>query len=233
MDWRDRVKQLMKEQDIKTRNDLSIKAGVSGGSLNMALNGTHELKLTTLEKLATALNTTTRWLLYGDEMVEARQVPYLQTGKDVLQFILTGACPEPCHYVQIVHDLSITKKAFAWKNRNNDMEPVFEVGDLLIIDLCDQDELQINRPMYVMVADGTGKIDDRDVLMHENNIVFYIRKLTDSAGRLYLEPVDNKYEIIPYKQPKKVEEDQSFSFIVGVVIQRITTYVYENPEKQP
>lgn len=233
MDWRDRVKQLMKEQDIKTRNDLSIKAGVSGGSLNMALNGTHELKLTTLEKLATALNTTTRWLMYGDELVEARQVPYLQTGKEVLQFILTGSCPEPCHYVQIIHELDITKKAFAWRNRNNDMEPVFEVGDLLIIDLYDQSGFQINRPMYVMVARGSGKLDSKGNLVHDNDndIVFYIRKLADSAGRLFFEPVDKSYPAIPQRKPQETEEDKPFSFIAGIVIQRITTYVYEKTEK--
>lgn len=233
MDWRDRIKQLMDEQGIKTRSDLSIKAGVSGGSLNMALNGTHELKLTTMEKLATALNTTTRWLLYGDELVEARQVPYLKTAKEVLQFFLTGVCPEPCHHVQIAHELNITNKAFAWANRNNDMEPVFNIGDLLIIDLCGQDELQINRPVYVMVATGVGKIDSRDALMHESDIVFYIRKLVDSAGKLFFEPIDKRYPPVQYRPNEEVENDNSFSIIAGTVIQRITTYVYKSSEKQP
>ena len=238
MDWRDRVKQLMKEQHIKTRNDLSIKAGISGGSLNMALNGTHELKLTTMDKLAEALNTTTRWLLYGDELVEARQVPYLETGRDVVNFISTGGCPDPCHYVQIVHDLSITNRAFAWRNRNNDMEPMFEVGDLLIIDLCKEDDIQINRPMYVMVVEGIGHIDSNSVLMKEHEIVCYIRKLVDSAGRLYFEAANPIYPPISHKgtpdgQLKNAENDKRLSFVAGAVIQRITTYVYENPAKQP
>lgn len=49
MDWRDRVIDLMQKKGIKTRVDLGNRAGISGGSLNMALNGTHELKLTTME----------------------------------------------------------------------------------------------------------------------------------------------------------------------------------------
>ncbi|WP_252180195.1 helix-turn-helix transcriptional regulator [Endozoicomonas sp. 4G] len=228
MDWRDRVIDLMQKKGIKTRVDLGNRAGISGGSLNMALNGTHELKLTTMEKLATALGTTTRWLLYGDEMVEARQVPYLETGKEVLQFMTAEICPEPCRYIQIVHDLNITNRAFAWRSRNNDMEPVFEVGDVLIIDLCKQDNIQINRPTYVMVAEGRGRLDNQNVLRHEDNIVFYIRKLTDSAGRLHFEPVDKRYPVIPHKPLKGNENDEPFSFITGIVIQRITTYMYEH-----
>lgn len=228
MDWRDRIIKLMAERGFKTRNDLCMAAGISAGSLNMALNGTHELKLSTMGKLANALDTTTRWLLYGDEMVEARQVPLLKNALHVWNYMTTGVLPDSCRYVQIVHDLTITNRAFAWLNRDGDMEPDLLVKDMLIVDVCDKAVLD-NLSPYVLVVSGhdSGKNLNNRQLENISDLKFFIRKMVVSSGETYFEPANPKYA--PIKLTVSDAENQEkagyFAFVAGVVIQRISTYV--------
>lgn len=70
MDIRDRIRQLLKEQDVTPRA-ISIKAGLSDSMLTKFLNpekrgGTRSMTIENLEKLAGAFEVNSRWLIFGD-----------------------------------------------------------------------------------------------------------------------------------------------------------------------
>ena len=86
MDWRKRVEQKMEEKGIVNRTDLCHYAGISAGSLNLAMRGNHDLKPATMRKVAEVLGTTEQWLLYGDSQVMPEQVPLCRTPDEVFQY---------------------------------------------------------------------------------------------------------------------------------------------------
>ena len=228
MDWRDRVLKLMKERDFKTRNDLCIKAGISAGSLNMAINGTHELKLSTMGKLAEALNTTTQWLLYGDDMVEASLVPLIPK-KYTASFILTGQVPENCLYVQVGSSLKVSDSAYAWKNFQDDMFPNFIKGDILIIDSCDLDNFQENKSLSVLTANGyCDRYTDNltDCLKEGKYVRFYISNLVNLSSEFYFESLHSSRPPKLFTFPTK-QSSGMFDIPVGVVVQLIRTFVQD------
>ena len=228
MDWRDRVLKLLKDRGFKTRNDLCIKASISAGSLNMALNGTHELKLSTMGKLADALETTTRWLLYGDDTVEAKQVPLL-LNKHITAFILAGEVPENCYQVQIGNNLKVSDQAYAWKNHQDDMVPDFRNNDILIIDPCSPDELQENQSIYYMVASGHCEIHtDRifECLKRGKSVRFYISNLVNLSSRFHFQSLHPSCKPELFTFPTQ-ESGGQFNIPVGFVVQLIRTFVRE------
>ncbi len=227
MDWRDRVLKLMKDRNFKTRNDLCIKAGISAGSLNMALNGTHELKLSTMGKLSDALETTTRWLLYGDETAEARQVPVLDK-QAIATFTLAGETPENCRQIQIGHSLRVSKEAYAWKNYQDDMLPDFRSGDMLIIDPCSPDELNTKQSVYFMVASGyckTETLELMDCIKYGRSVRFYISNLVNLSSLLHFQSSNSRAEPELFRFPTK-ESDGKFCVPIGIVVQLIRTFVH-------
>ena len=226
MDWRDRVLKLMKDRGFKTRNDLCIKAGISAGSLNMALNRTHELKLSTMGKLADALETTTRWLLYGDDMVEARQVP-LMMSRDIKAFILAGKVPETCQQIQIGHNLEVSEAAYAWKNYQDDMRPKFTDNDILIIDPCSPDAIQPNQSFSVMTASGFCKRHTSsliDCLKEGEKVRFYISNMVNLSSEHYFETLHDSCAPKPFLFPSPESYGQ-FNIPIGIVVQLIRTFV--------
>ena len=67
MEWYDRVKELKKETHINTK-ELSQRSGVPLGTLNKLLSGqTDKPKLDTLEKIASALGTSVKYLCGGED----------------------------------------------------------------------------------------------------------------------------------------------------------------------
>ena len=228
MDWRDRALKIMKDRGFRTRNDLCIKAGISAGSLNMALNGTHELKLSTMGKLADALDTTTRWLLYGDDTVEARQVPLLRN-RHIAAYILAGEVPENCDQVQIRSNLKVSDQAYAWKNFQDDMMPVFRNNDILIIDPCSPDELQENQSICYMVASGHCEIHTdkmSECLKRSKSVRFYVSNIVNLSSRLHFQSLHPSCTPELFTFPAQKSGGQ-FNIPIGLVVQLIRTFVRE------
>jgi len=68
MDLRDRIKAKIEEIDEATVRSISLKAGLSDSMLHKFLTKkTKSITIDNLERLAEALNTTVRYLLYGEE----------------------------------------------------------------------------------------------------------------------------------------------------------------------
>lgn len=228
MDWRDRVIKLMKDRGFKTRNDLCIKAGISAGSLNMALNGTHELKLSTMGKLADALETTTRWLLYGDDTLTARQIPVLKSNQ-ITAFMMTEQKPEDCRQIQISHDLKITKSAFAWENLQDDMMPAIECRDVLVIDKCNSENMKFHISCYVLVVSGHTEglvTTDLEHCLKGKDLRFYVSRMTNLSSEYYFQSLNTSCPPKLFTFPTQ-KSGYEFNLPLGRIIQIIRTYVHE------
>jgi transcriptional regulator with XRE-family HTH domain len=67
MDLRDRIREKIEESGL-TERSASLAAGLSDSMLNKFLSGqTKSITIDNLEKIAAALETTVRYLLYGEE----------------------------------------------------------------------------------------------------------------------------------------------------------------------
>ena len=136
MDWRKRVLDMMDKRGIASRSDLCFHAGISTGTLALAMRGNHELKTVTMDKIARALDTSTAYLLYGDERYKAnpaREVPLLLRSNDVYHLMYDRALASR-NSVQVGGKTKVTSGMFAWVCGQKDMMPRFQCGDLMIID---------------------------------------------------------------------------------------------------
>jgi len=232
MGWRDRVLQRIDECGYRTRNELCHKAGLSAGSLNMALAGTHDLKMATIEKLAVALNTTSKWILFGDEIVEARRVPLFRSGVEVSNF-LEDATKEvqSVNYemVEVGASLRVSKYAFAWEHWTMDMEPVFRSGDILIVEPVEEySKKRTGATTYILVGKKRKGAPGSELYG-----CCFVRKLSYIADKAYFESTQpNLYSPIQWDNSLLFRDDsRDTTDLVGVVVQRITTF--HNPEILP
>lgn len=218
MDWRDRVRQRMEELNIKTCNDLCFKSGISAGSLNMALRGSHDLKYTTMNKLAEALETNSRWLFYGDELIESVTVPLVQVNQ--LSRYLAGDSTTGAD-IQVGFGVKVTDTTFAFLHYQHDMKPVFNPGDVLIIQPVEYlssliAEESIIDPIYVLAS----------MPVSDNNPRFFVREYQQLAIGPALCSTKHYYSPVELINTSAVELMPS---LVGVVLQSIK--LFNNPFK--
>lgn len=217
MDWRDRLLSLMGKKGFSSRTDLCHKAGISSGSLNTALKGGHDLKLSTMNKLADVLGTTTRWLYYGDDYVEAKLVPLFYTSSAIHQFLTESQTTESSpELIQIGGEVSVTDNTFAIKNDQVDMEPVFAPGDVLVIQPCSILYRDWDKPLFVIAK----------TLAANNVLRFFVRRLCYQADGLYLHGCSNS-AIPPIPANDCTEKSAE---VVGIVMQRISTMTFAAPK---
>lgn len=237
MGWRERVLQRIDECGFKTRNDLCHKAGLSAGSLNMALAGSHDLKMATLEKLAVALDTTSKWILFGDEVVEAIRVPLLTSGTSIAQhlhWIESKDASDSTALVEIGGGMRVSKQAFAWRHLSDDMAPVFQRGDILIVEPVKEiTRHKTDFPKYVLAVYATSSrlsVTKDPVRQYKTA---FLRRLSYVAGKPMFESTcPEYYSSIPWEEPgNSVGTTSEGVYLVGVVVQRIT--IFYQPEILP
>ncbi|WP_448216940.1 helix-turn-helix domain-containing protein [Endozoicomonas sp. 2B-B] len=134
-DWIERVKALMPGKGIHTYQDLAYHSGVSSGSLNQAMRGLHMPRQKTIEKIATALDTTPQYLLYGDTMRVIHRIPFLDTAEKLCQwFSGKNLEMESLDWIDSPGHLTLSKNAFAIGYNHHDLEPMFLPGDIIIFE---------------------------------------------------------------------------------------------------
>lgn len=132
--WQDRLLELLDQSPYKTMTELCRVSGIATSTFSTALKGSHVPKTTTLDKVARVLNTTTQYILNGEENEPpalVHEVPVLDAGQinDWLSLRLKLSTiskrvrtPEP-----------VSKLSFAWIVDTVDMSP-FDVGSRVILE---------------------------------------------------------------------------------------------------
>ena len=210
--WVKRVKELMPEKGFKTYQDLAYASGVSAGSLNQAMRGMHLPRQTTIDKIATALGTTSQFLLYGDTMRVVKTLPRLKTPGQIWQWVHGNQDAfESLSYQEVDSGLDLSPEAFVWIVDKNDMAPEFHAGDLVIIDTRDADDPSIfisRQPVYLMA-----------VLLSESDSpvqVLFGQACMTSLG-FYLMNCNDKF-------PISTKLDKDHHQVIGRVIQMVRTF---------
>lgn len=210
-EWVKRVKELMPKKGFKTYQDLAYASGVSAGSLNQAMRGLHLPRQTTIDKIATALGTTSQFLMYGDTMKVVSSLPLLYNAGQIWQWVYgdRGAF-ESLNYLEMDSGLDVSPGAFCWMVDKHDMVPVFYPRDLLIVEPRDIDDpalLAHKNPRYfvgVEFSDG-----------HPSDTIFGQACMTSSG--LYLV---SEHEKIPGIKLEPVQYQ-----IAGHVVQMVRTFI--------
>lgn len=155
-DWVRRARELMVSRGIKTDKDLAIEAGISGGSLSQSMRNLHLPKITTLDKIAKALGTTSQYLIYGDEQRMAVSLPLLFSAGEILKWLDVGSQAfDGLLYHDVDPGLPVSHDGFAWRVDQTDMAPALQVDDVVIIEPRDMDDpglLRRKNPPYLLVA---------------------------------------------------------------------------------
>lgn len=214
MDWRERIIDLMEQRGIENRNDLCFLAGISTGTLGLAMRSDHQLKTTTMDKIAKALDTTTAYLLYGNEMGTqnpAMTVAMIRNLADLHTVIYDkqSSFEKAKETVQVGGKLDVNSGMFGWVCDQNDMAPRYKCGDLLIIDTMKFQSLvdQYSDPDTLGLWGVRGGMGFSSL---------FIRYLDKTADGWYLRS-SGDYEPIKWSP-----EDEKITF-VGLVIQTITS----------
>ena len=214
-EWVVRVKELMPQKGFKTYQDLAYASGVSAGSLNQAMRGMHLPRQTTIDWIATALGTTSQFLLYGDNMKVRLTVPFLRHPEAIFDWVYgekdrLGMNP---NFVEADDSLGLSENSFAWMVDQNDMEPMFCAGDLVIIDPLKIQDIKTfiyKSPVYIMIL-KLEKGSNKPV-----GTLFGRVFLTISG--YFVAPVNEK---IPYV---RVEDNW---VMVGAAVQSIRTFRFD------
>lgn len=225
MDWRERVRQLMAENSIRTVTELAGKTGISAGSLGTAMRGNHDLKPATFEKLATALGSTSRWLMYGDNTIEVWMVPVLEQAETVYIFQRDGAAAisdAPQDTIRISGRQAPGEDWFGWVNHQKDMAPVFNYGDILVVEPNDDlEEPRQEAPLYVMLGWRRYQVSPDKVRYVSDYDSVFVGEALLSAKGLVVVSADRHSEYV--LRNTSGEFDPNIS-LIGKIVQRITLY---------
>lgn len=155
-DWVRRVRELMVRRGIKTDKELAYQAGISAGSLSQSMRHMHLPRVSTLDKIAAALGTSSKYLIYGDDQRMALSLPLFFSAAEIIQWLDTGSDRfESLIYHDVDPGLPVSHDAFAWRVNQTDMAPAFCVDDIVIIeprDIDDPGQLRRKIPPYLLVA---------------------------------------------------------------------------------
>ena len=132
--WIKRTWELMEENGITTYTELSELTNLSVGSLNMSMRGMHSPRQKTLDKIADALNTTTQYLLYGKNKAQLRDIPIIKDINGLIKWVSESDIETSFYDWYCSADRRLSANAFALEFNRNDMEPVFNKGDLIIFE---------------------------------------------------------------------------------------------------
>ena len=130
--WQDRFFELMPQNNFDKLVEVAKAAGISPSTLNTALKKENKTpKKDTMDKIASALNTTSKYLFYGDE--EATKPSYTmpvltrQTIADWMEKLIDiEQCPKT---LVLPYPMN---RGFCWIVDTPDMEPFIQRGDMVV-----------------------------------------------------------------------------------------------------
>lgn len=208
MTWQDRVFALIDKSRYSSIAEVAGAAGISQGSLNMAMNGKHTPRTSTMDKVAKVLGTTSQYILYGDQKAPSQTVPLLGSNRIGL-WVMKQISLEDCDIIASPGDMG--DSGFAWVCDAVDMAPVFPLGSTIFFELVAQSDLNPADRNYIIAAmvhknDGisrsreqirnpAGKINQEEKVLNITNPIF--REVVNSGNGFYLSPVDGSFEKIP------------------------------------
>lgn len=227
-EWVKRVKELMPQCGFQTYQDLAYKSGVSAGSLNQAMRGMHLPRQTTIDKIATALGTTSQFLLYGDTMKVSHKVPVLRGVSQMYWwFSDTDEKLKINRFVEPSGNLDLSNKAFAWVVKQNNMQPLFNPGDIVIfesgIDLFCWPDVGENYVLVAYIVTANKQYDEGNrnfeniYKFDASGLLFGKTELTNSG--VYVVSENSNYPPILLK-PQHM--------IIGIAIQQIRNFTIIN-----
>ncbi len=208
MTWQERVLALIERSRFSSIAEVAGAAGISQGSLNMAMNGKHTPRTTTMDKVAKVLGTTSQYILYGEQKAPSQTVPLLNASSIGL-WMMKQLSLEDCSIITSPGDLS--DSGFAWICEVVDMAPTFPPGSIVFFEPVMQTDLNPNDRSYIIAAmvhkghggssvkkhlmETQGLINQAEKILNITNPIF--REVVKSGNGLYLSPVDGDFEKIP------------------------------------
>lgn len=151
--WQDRFFELMAHNNFDKLVNVSKAAGVSPSTLNTALKKEDKTpKKETMDKIAMALNTTSKYLFYGDEeaTTPSYTMPLLtrKTIGDWMEKIIDiEQCPETLAFPYVLD------RGFCWFVDTPDMEPFINRCDMVICEPgFDMPSWDYQRQVFVLNA---------------------------------------------------------------------------------
>lgn len=182
--WQDRFFDRMSQFGYTTIKQVADAAGLAPSTLHTALQKHGKTpKKSTMDKIALALNTTSQYLMFGNEQTEARSfvIPILSR-MNILPWIDGTLQLEQCT-LNIASPVPL-KNGFAWYVDTPDMEPVFQRNDLLFFETCvdDVDSWDFCGAIYVLSVCVLDKPEN--TLMLNDNSTDYINKSQLDLGEL-------------------------------------------------
>lgn len=149
--WQDRFFDRMAHAGYTAIKEVADAAKLAPSTLHTALKKEGKTpKKITMDKIASALNTTAQYLMFGNEQTEARSfvVPILNRS-DIPVWIAGNLKIEQCS-MTIAAPFAL-ENGFAWYVDTPDMEPVFQRGDVLFFETrIDMEEWDFCNAIYVM-----------------------------------------------------------------------------------
>lgn len=206
MTWQDRVRALMEKSRYTSIAEVAGAAGVSQGSLNMAMNGKHTPRSSTMDKIAKVLGTTSQFILYGEQKSPSQTVPLLNTDSIGL-WMLKQVKLEDCNIITAPGDIG--DQGFAWVCDVVDMSPAFPTGSIVFFEPVLSTAISPVRKNYVMAAMvhrdrdkagiKTGQSDPLGNLFNRTiNITSPVfREVVNTSNGIYLVPIDKSFDKIP------------------------------------
>ncbi len=171
--WQDRFFEQMSKSDYTTCKEVATAANIAPSTLHTALKKEGNTpKKVTLDKIAQALNTTSQYLMYGNELTSIRSfsIPVLNR-QQIPKWIHGEITAEQC-----MESTSTTFEltgGFAWKVDTPDMEPTFQRGDMVFFETGFQaDDWEFYEPVYVMSVSVT-QTEDKGVLLQDREVYDY------------------------------------------------------------
>ena len=151
--WQDRFFELMPQNNFDKLVEVAKAAGVSPSTLNTALKKEDKTpKKDTMDKIASALNTTSKYLFYGDE--EASKPTYAMpvlTRQTIADWIKKIIDIEQCPKIMMLpYPLN---RGFCWIVDTPDMEPFIHRRDMVVCEPgFDMASWDYENPVFVLNA---------------------------------------------------------------------------------
>lgn len=191
------------------QKDLADKVGVTQHQISLYESGASKPRLSTLEKLANALNISTEWLLTGNgkgitnlghtNQILATKVPLINP-ENVLAFINSEDC-QILEYIASTSNLS--DKSFAIKIFGDSMFAshgnISIPNDSIVIFDC-FDKYHSNDIVFVILIDGT----------------VTVKQLIRDAGISYLKSLNNNYKPIPINEDEIIILGKAMQVIINI-----------------
>lgn len=169
--WQDRFFELMARAEFDTLKDVAAAAGLSQSTLHTAVKKEGKMpKKITLDKIASAINTTSQYLMFGSQesALPVYSMPVLDRDH-IGAWIDKRLQMEDC--IDIIVSPFMISDGFAWYVDTPDMEPVINRGDLAFCEPgFDMEAWDYSNPVFVLnAATRSTKTSGAQVIFQQGN----------------------------------------------------------------